>query len=76
MEQEKYIWDCFMCGAKGTMESSHQYFSERLERMVPAGCCKCSACGNGGLCCPNAEGIKGTMGIEGKKPGAEFIGGA
>lgn len=63
---QKYIWDCHMCGAKKTMESSHQYFSDRLNKLVPAGSCECSACGNKALCCPQAEGIKGTLGTVGK----------
>jgi hypothetical protein len=41
---------------------------DRLNKMVPAGCCKCTSCGNGGLSCPHAEGVKGIPGIAGINP--------
>jgi hypothetical protein len=67
-EPIKYIWDCDRCGAIKAMESSHQYFSINLNKLVPAGHFKCSACGMQGLACPHVGdgvlGYKGTVGIK------------
>ena len=62
-----YTWDCDRCLCKGTLTSSHIYFSDWLNRSVPAGICECSKCGMRGLACPHARGVEGVKGIVGKK---------
>lgn len=53
---------CPFCG-KEWFEYQTLYYDNGKEE--PAGFCKCPHCGNGGLFCPNARGMTGTIGTVG-----------
>jgi hypothetical protein len=56
---------CDFCGKITIFECQQIYREDGIGPEEPAGFCKCTECGHGGLYCPNARGVPGVPGYSG-----------